>query len=222
MSDACSAGWVGRCRSRSRGQLNEMKRPSPPGATSGGRRWKKKAEREGRTLVWVDESAFYLLPAVVRTWAPRGETPIVRAFLTRDHLAVISGLTPAGRLLLQVRRQAFKGPDVVRFLRHLLRHLPGKLLVLWDGAPIHRAQPVRDFLAAGGAARIYLEQLPSYAPELNPDEGIWGYLKQVELRNVRCAGLRYGRRPSLSGVPAPIPQSRGSFRSLSAPLILHS
>lgn len=111
----------------------------------------KKAESEERTLVWVEESAFYLLPAVVRTWAPRGETPILRAFLTRDHLSVISGLTPARQLLLQVRRQAFQGPDVVRFLRHLLRHIPGKLLVLWDGAPIHRAQPVRDFLAAGGA-----------------------------------------------------------------------
>ena len=102
---------------------------------------------------------------------------------------MISGLTPAGQLLLQVRRQAFQSPDVVRFLRHLLRHIPGKLLVLWDGAPIHRAQPIRDFLAAGGAARLHLEQLPAYAPELNPDEGIWNYLKHVELRNVSCDDL---------------------------------
>ena len=139
--------------------------------------------------MWVDESAFYLLPAVVRTWAPRGEPPLLRVYLTRDHLSVISGLTPDGQLLMQIRQQAFQGPDVVRFLKHLLRHIPGKLLVLWDGAPIHRAQPVRDFLAAGGAARIHLEQLPAYAPELNPDEGIWNYLKHVELRNVRCDDL---------------------------------
>ena len=137
----------------------------------------------------MDESAFYLLPAVVRTWAPRGETPQLRVYLTRDHLSVISGLTEGGRLLLQVRRHAFQAPDVVRFLKHLLRHIPGKLLVIWDGAPIHRAQPIRDFLAAGGAARLYLEQLPAYAPELNPDEGIWGYLKHVELRNVSCDDL---------------------------------
>jgi transposase len=110
-------------------------------------------------------------------------------YLTRDHLSVISGLTPVGQLLMQVRRQAFQGPDVVRFLKHLLRHIPGKLLVLWDGAPIHRAQPVRDFLAAGGAARISLEQLPAYAPELNPAEGIGNYLKHVELRNVSCDDL---------------------------------
>ena len=139
--------------------------------------------------MWVDESAFYLLPAVVRTWAPRGETPVLRSYLTRDHLSVISGLTPTGQLLLQVRRQAFQSVDVVRFLRHLLRHIPGKLLVLWDGAPIHRAQPIRDFLATGGAARVHLEQLPAYAPELNPDEGIWSYLKYVELRNVSCDDL---------------------------------
>jgi transposase len=69
-----------------------------------------------------------------------------------------------------VRPHAIRGPDVVRFLTHLLRHLPGKLLVLWDGSPIHRAQVVKDFLAAGGAARIRLEQLPAYAPELNPDD----------------------------------------------------
>jgi hypothetical protein len=49
----------------------------------------------------------------------------------------------------------------VRFLRHLHRHLSGPLLVVWDGSPIHRAQPMRDFSAAGAAARIRLEQLPA-------------------------------------------------------------
>src|SRR5918912_273068 len=84
-----------------------------------------KAESEQRTIVWVDESAFYPLPGVVRTWAPRGETPILRAWLTRDHLSVISGLTPDGQLLLQVQERSLRGPDVVRFLRHVLRHIPG-------------------------------------------------------------------------------------------------
>jgi len=139
--------------------------------------------------VWVDESAFYPLPAVVRTYAPRGETPILDALLTHDPLSAISGLTLDGRLLLQIRERAFRGPEVVVFLRHLLRQIPGPLLVVWDGAPIHRAQPVKDFLAQGAAARLKLEQLPGYAPELNPDEGIWNYLKHVELRNLCCADL---------------------------------
>jgi len=129
------------------------------------------------------------LAGLVRTYAPCGETPLLHAPLTRDHLSVISGLSEDGRLLLAVQERPFRGPDVVRFLQHLLRQVPGPLLVIWDGAPIHRAQVVQDFLAAGAAARLHLEQLPGYAPELNPDEGIWHYLKHVELRNVCCDDL---------------------------------
>src|SRR5205085_3923577 len=95
---------------------------------------KKGAAREGRTIVWVDESGFALLPAVVRSLAPRGHPPTLRFPVTREHLSVISGITPNGRLLLlQVQDHAYRSPDVVQFLRHLLRHLPGKLLVIWDG-----------------------------------------------------------------------------------------
>jgi transposase len=140
-------------------------------------------------VVWVDESGFYLLPALVRTYAPRGQRPVLRVPLTRDHLAVISGITNAGRLLVQVQEQPFRGPTIVAFLKHLLRQIPGKLLVLWDGAPIHRAQPVKDFLATEQGKRLLLERLPGYAPELNPDEGVWQHLKRVELRNLVCHDL---------------------------------
>ena len=102
-----------------------------------------KAREEERTIVWVDESGFYPLPAVVRTWAPRGETPLLHALLTRDHLSVISGLTPDGQLLMQVQERSLRAPDVVRFLRHLLRHIPGKLLVIWDRARSTGAKPSR-------------------------------------------------------------------------------
>lgn len=157
-------------------------------------RTKKGAQEEGRTIVWVDESGFYLLPAVVRTYAPRGQTPILRVKLTRDHVSAISAITRDGRLLLMAQERGYRSTDVVCFLQHLLRHIPGKLLVIWDGSPIHRGQPIKDFLTHGGAARMRLEQLPGYAPDLNPDEGIWNYLKRVELRNVRCAGIPELRR----------------------------
>ena len=121
---------------------------------------------------------------VVRTYAPRGQVPILRLPLSRDHLALIGGMTPTGRVLLQVRDHPLRGPDVVRFLQHLLRHSAGQLLVVWDGSPIHRAQVVKDFLARGAAKRLRLEALPAYAPELNPAEGLWHTLKLVELRNV--------------------------------------
>lgn len=149
----------------------------------------KKAAEEGRTIVWVDESGFYLLPGVVRSYAPCGQTPVLRVPLTRDHLSAISGITLDERLLLLVQDRALNSADVVGFLKHLLRHIKGKLLVIWDGAPIHRAHLVKEFLAAGGAKRIHLEPLPGYAPDLNPDEGIWHYLKRIELRNVCCADL---------------------------------
>lgn len=157
----------------------------------------KKAEQEGRTLVWIDEAGFYLLPAVARTYAPRGQTPVLRAPLSYDHLSSISAITPDGQLLMQLQEDAYHGSEVVQFLKHVLRHVPGKLLIMWDGASIHRGQAIKDFLSAGGAKRIHLERLPGYAPDLNPDEGIWRYLKHVELKNVICHNqceLRYELR----------------------------
>lgn len=147
--------------------------------------------------MWVDEAGFYLLPALVRTWAPVGEPAIVRAPCSYTRLNVISGMTPKGRLYMQVFDDPIHGLQVADFLKHLLRHIPGKLLIIWDGASIHRSQEVKDLLSSGAAARIHLERLPGYAPDLNADEGIWGYLKQHELRNVVChtrAELRYELR----------------------------
>ena len=139
--------------------------------------------------MFVDEAGFYPLPFVTRTYAPRGQTPTLRAPLSYDHLSVISAITPDGRLFTHVQTEAFRGPAVVDFLRQLLRQIPGKLLVIWDGAPIHRCRPVKQFLAAGAAARLWLERLPAYAPDLNPDEGVWNHLKRVELKNRCCQDL---------------------------------
>jgi hypothetical protein len=61
------------------------------------------------------------------------------------------------------QERSFNGEDVVRFLKHLMRQIEGKLLVIWDGSPIHRGQAVKDFLCRGAAARLQLEQLPGYA-----------------------------------------------------------
>lgn len=150
--------------------------------------------KEGRTIVFADQSGFYLLPAVVRTYAPVGQTPVLREELSRDHLSAMSGITSEGKLLMMEQERAFKGEDVVRFLRHALRQIPGKLLVIWDGSPIHRSRVVKEFLKGGAASRLKLEQLPGYAPELNPDEGVWKHLKYVELKNVCCRNLCELRR----------------------------
>jgi transposase len=126
---------------------------------------------------------------VARTYAPVGQTPVLRAPLSRDHLSAISALTPDGRLFAHLQETAYRGPEVVAFLRQLLRQVRGKLLVIWDGAPIHRCQAVKDFLAAGAATRLHLERLPASAPDLNPDEGIWKQLVRGELKNRCCRDL---------------------------------
>jgi transposase len=174
------------CQPAQPSRLPRLARAAPTG-------YQKKARRERRTLVWVDQAGFYLLPSVVRSYAMRGQTPILRAALEYDHLSVISALRVSGRLLVKMQERAYDGEAVVGFLRQVLRHIEGKLLIIWDGAPIHRSKAVKAFLAAGGAKRIHLEQLPGYAPDLNPDEGVWRYLKYVELKNVCCPHLAHLR-----------------------------
>jgi hypothetical protein len=75
----------------------------------------------------------------VGTYAPCGQAPTLHVPLTRDHLSAISTIMPQGKLYALVQDTAFDGPAIVRFLRHLLRHIPGKLLVIWDGLPAHLA-----------------------------------------------------------------------------------
>ena len=125
----------------------------------------------------------------MRTYAPRGETPLLKVFETRDHLSVISGITTRGKLATWQRGYALKSADSIAFLRHLYAYPGRKLLVIWDGATIHRSREVREFLAQGWAEHIHLERFPAYAPELNPDERVWQHLKHVELRNICCQDL---------------------------------
>ena len=157
-------------------------------------RAKKKAADEGYTILFVDESAFYLLPGVVRTWAPIGETPILRHKLTRDHLSVISAVTPEGKLFLRVQEESFNSVGIIGFLEQLQQQITDKLLIIWDGAPIHRSKLIQEYLAGGAATRLHLERLPGYAPDLNPDEGVWNYFKHVELKNVCCPDIAHLQR----------------------------
>lgn len=149
----------------------------------------KKGADEGQTVIFVDQTGLYLLPMAVRTWSPVGVTPVLKETVTRDHLSVMAGVTPEGKLYQRSQEEAFTGAGVVRFLKHLLRQIGGKLLVLWDGAPIHKCKEVKAFLSEGGAERLHLEMFPGYSPDLNPQEGVWSYLKRVELKNVCCHDL---------------------------------
>ena len=129
----------------------------------------------------------------MRTYAPVGQTPILRDWYTRDHLSAISAISPEGKLYFRSQDRAINSDDVVAFLEHLLREVPGRMIIIWDGAPIHRSHTIREFLTHGAAPRLHLERLPAYAPELNPGEGLWQQLKGVELCNVCCFNLPHLR-----------------------------
>lgn len=131
---------------------------------------------------------------VVRTYALRGQTPVLRVKLTRDHLSAIGGITQKGRLFMQMQERAYNAEDVVRFLRLLLRKISGPLLVIWDGSAIHRADVMKAFLATQEGKRVHLERLPGYAPELNPQEQVWNLLKRRELKNRCCQDLAHLRQ----------------------------
>ena len=137
----------------------------------------KKAKDEGRVILYVDESACYLLPLVAHTWAPCGRTPVLVEQAGRAHLSLIAAIAPNGRIYVAGQDQSFTGEDIVWFLGQLCgRYRKRDLLIIWDGAAIHRSEAVRQLLHER-PGRIHLERLPAYSPELNPVELVWSQLK---------------------------------------------
>ena len=121
-----------------------------------------------------------LTPTVVRTWAPRGQTPCLRHSQRHDRISVISGLSVSPTrlrvgLYYQWHHHNVRDVEAVAFLRHLLRHLRGPVVLIWDRLGVHRSQLVQKLCRR--VPRLRLEFLPAYAPELNPDEGVWRHTK---------------------------------------------
>jgi transposase len=129
-----------------------------------------------------------LQPTVRRTWAPKGETPIQRQWERHDRLSVISAITLAPRrrrlgLYWRIQDRNIRGEDVVRFLRSLRRSLRRKIVVILDRGNVHRAAVVGNYLQRHGD-KIHLEELPAYAPQLNPTEQVWNHTKYADLPNL--------------------------------------
>ena len=142
---------------------------------------KKNAARLGAHLIFIDESGFLLIPTVRKTWSPVGQTPIYRYRYRHDRISAISGIAVSPQrfhcaLYCQLYEDNIQGEEVAAFLRHLLRQIPGPLIVLLDRGAIHRGEPVQELLRR--SSRLHLVPFPAYAPELNPDEGVWHNLKR--------------------------------------------
>jgi len=131
--------------------------------------------------VFLDEVGFSLKGTVKQTWALRGQTPVVFGKASWDKVSTIGALTTAGQFFQQTQHGAFKGPDVIRFLQHVLTHVPGEVVVVLDNAGIHKTKG-----GDVGESRLSRHYLPPYAPELNPIELVWAYIKRNILGNF-CA-----------------------------------
>jgi transposase len=140
-----------------------------------------RARAEAGTIFWGDETGLRSDDVRGRGYAPRGRTPEVRVNHKRAGLGLISAVTNKGELRWMVLDGAVKAPDLIRFLARLVRDVGRKVFLILDRLPVHRSAKVRAWLA-GREAEIEVFHLPGYSPELNPDEGVNGDLKQAVAR----------------------------------------
>lgn len=131
-------------------------------------------------------------PTRVRSWAPKGQTPVLRYSFNWKQLSLIAGVS-LWRLYFRFFHGTIKGPQIVEFLKALVATIGGKLLIIWDRLPAHRSRVVRTYIESLGDY-LQLERLPAYAPELNPAEYVFGYAKQRELAQSVCGHDRGGAR----------------------------
>ncbi len=154
-------------------------------------RSKKNARRRKAWILFQDESGVSERPSVRRTWAPRGETPVLIHAFNWKKLSISAVLAyrwdgKRSRLYFQMRAGSYNSESLIAFLKDLRRHLRGKKAILvWDGLPAHKSRVMKEYLRS---QRHWLQQerLPGYAPDLNPVEDLWSNIKGQELAN-RCS-----------------------------------
>ncbi len=137
----------------------------------------------------IDESGLLMAPLVRRTWAVRGQTPMLQQRgKHRERVSVAAALwwsPQQDRLGLVFRtlvNEYFNNHRSAAFLESLLREIPDRIVVVWDGGSMHKGDPIRETVDRFWP-RLELEPLPPYAPMLNPVEPIWSWLKYEQLSN---------------------------------------
>ena len=148
----------------------------------------KRARRQHALIVFEDESGVSLNPVVRATWAPRGQRPVLRHRFGWKRLSVAGALAyeadgRAAHLVFQLRPGAYNDVALIQFLSELNQLEQRPVVLIWDGLPSHRSGRMREWLASQ-RSWLRVEQLPGYAPDLNPTEQVWGNLKANELANL--------------------------------------
>ena len=137
--------------------------------------------RQQAMLYFQDEAGVSLIPYLRTTWSPKGETPTIKVTGKKGGVCVSSAISPAGRMIFRIEKGRMTSETYIDFLaKIILQHPHRKIVVISDNAPIHTSKSVQSF-ALSNKKRISLFYIPSYSPELNPDEHVWSYLKTYEL-----------------------------------------
>lgn len=133
-------------------------------------------------LYFQDEAGVSLTPVMGKTWAPKGKTPIVKVTGKRGGLCVTSAISPAGKMIFRIEKKRVNADKHIEFLEQILKQHPRrKIIVIEDSASVHKAKKVHQFVEAH-KKKLAVYYLPSYTPELNPDEHVWEYLKAYKLK----------------------------------------
>jgi hypothetical protein len=155
---------------------------------------KKNARRRKAWIIFQDESGISERPPVRRTWAPKGETPVLIHAFNWKKLSICAALGyrwdgQRCRLWFQTRPGSYNDESLIAFLRDLKKHLRGqKAVLIWDGLPAHKSRQMKQYLESQ-RSWLQVEMLPGYSPDLNPVEDLWGNVKGQELANRCVEGL---------------------------------
>ncbi len=186
------------------------------------RRWKEdqfpairaQARREGAEVYFGDESGVRTDHHAGTTWAPVGQTPVVEATGERTSVNMISAVSPGGALRFDVFFGSCNGTVFVEFLKKLMHDAPGPVFLVLDNVSFHKAPIVKDYVASlEGQLKLFF--LPSYSPQLNPDEWVWKNVKHDDIkrrgiqRGSELFGIATRALERLQRLPATI---RGFFR----------
>jgi len=133
-------------------------------------------------LYFQDESSVSLIPVLGKTWAKKGKTPKVKTTSQRGSIPISSAISPSGRLLFRIEKDKVNSKTFVDFLKQIMRnHKWRKIIIVTDNYRPHKLGAIRSFLEEN-KNKIAVYYLPTYSPDLNPQEDVWKYLKHVKLK----------------------------------------
>ena len=138
---------------------------------------KREAKKEKREIYFSDEAGFHATAQYGSTWAPKGETPIIKTTGQRQKVNCISAINNQGKLRFKLYEEKFTALVFIQFLKQLMHKQKKNITIIVDGHRTHFTKAVKEYIASKkGQLKLY--QLPPYSPELNPDELVWNNTKQ--------------------------------------------